>query len=212
MPGLSITDLQLLLHEWRVDIHAVGFETAEFAAKEDAKRARMLRKRAKRSFGKRRARLFALADLLDPIVTPEIPNTPASARYIRDQRIRIGWVWKAVAEDPTGKVARFDVIKPAWAVDRKCLRKTKATQLCNEFRADLNRAAMKVKPGGASKCNGFLIAVLHGEHEIRSKLFQLHFHIIATGDWVAVVERLKKVKAYKPTKRVTRPVRELCMV
>lgn len=208
MSGLPITDLPWPLDELRVDEHSRSFESAEFAAKEDAKRSEMLRKRATKLLGKRRARTLALADLLDPILTPEIPKAPASARYVRDQRIRIiGAVWKAVAEDPTGTIARFDVIKPAWAVDRKGLRETKSKQLCHEFRADLNRAALKVKPGGASRCDGFLIAFLHGEHESQSKLFQLHFHIIATGDWVAVVERLKKVKAYRPTKRVTRPVR-----
>ena len=208
MAGLSITDFALAPDEWSVDQQSQDFESAQFAAREDAKRARMLRKRASKLTGTRRSRMLALADKLDPQLTPEIPKTPASARYIRSQRIRIiSWTWKAVAEDSTGKVARFDVIKPAWAVDRKGLRKTKSKRICNEFRADLNRAALKLKPGGAAQCNGFLIAFLHGEHESRSKLFQLHFHVVATGDWVAVLDRLKKVKAYRPTKRVKRPVR-----
>lgn len=208
MAGLSITDLPMPPDEWRPDLHALGFEPEAFATEEDAGRAMMLRKFAKGREGKRRARLLALADLLDPEVTPEIPNTPASARFLRHQRIRIiGWVWKAVAEDLTGDVARFDVIKPCWAVDRKGLRRRQPNQLCEEFRADLNRVAAKVKPEGASGCRGFLFAVLHGEHEIQSKLFQLHFHVIATGDWVTVVEGLKNMKAYKPTQRVIRPVR-----
>jgi len=135
MAGLPITNLPWPSDEWRVDLHSPDFETAEFAIEEDAKRARKLRKRASKLTGKRRARLLALADKLDPVVTPEIPNTPASARYVRQQRIRIiGWVWKAVAEDPTGTVARFDVIKPAWAVNRKGLRRSIPDQLCNEFR------------------------------------------------------------------------------
>lgn len=209
MAGRGITDLPFPPEQWRVDIHSAGFESAEFAAHQDALRAKMLRKRATKLTGKRRGRMLALADALDPTLTPEIPKTPASARYIRDQRIRIiGAVWKAVAEDLTGEVARFDVIKPGWACRRKLFRRTKAAQLCNEFRADLNRAALKVRPGGASQCDGFLIAFIHGEHEIRSKLFQPHWHLVATGDWVAVVNGLKDVKAYKPTKRVTCPVRE----
>ncbi len=209
MAGLSILDLPFPPDQWRVDQHSAGFESPEKAAREDADRSGMLRKRATKLTGKRRARTLALADLLDPKVTPEIPNTPASARYIRHQRIRIiSWVWKAVAEDPTGEVARFDVIKPAWAVDRRGLRKTRSKQLCREFRADLNRAALKVKPGGAAKCDGFLIAFIHGEHEIRSKLFQPHWHLVATGDWVAVVKRLKEMKAYDPTTRVNLPIRQ----
>ena len=208
MAGLSVTDLPFPPEQWRVDIHSAGFESPEYAAREDAKRATMLRKQAKSPTGKRRSRLLALADLLDPAVTPEIPNTPASARYIREQRIHIiSWVWKAVAEDTTGTVTRFDVIKPTWAVNRKGLRKTTSVQLRNEFRADLNRAAIKVKPGGPRQCRGFLIAILHGDHEKRSKLFEPHFHLVATGDWVAVVKRLRKLKGYSPTKRVNRPIR-----
>lgn len=208
MAGKGVTDLPRPPDEWRVDLHSMRFESAEFAACEDATRARILRKRVRNLSGKRRGRMLALADLLDPKVTPEIPKTPASARYIREQRIRIiSWVWKAAAEDETGTVARFDVIKPSWAVDRNGLRKTKARALSRQFRTELDRAVKKVVRGCASACRGFLIAIMHGEHESRSKLYQPHWHLIATGDWVSVVKALKKVKAYRRTRRVKRPVR-----
>ena len=209
MSRRSIADCRWPDDPWRVDLHSPGFEAPDAAVKEDAKRARMLCKRAKNLTGKRRSRMLGLADLLDPKVTPETPQKLASARYMREQRIRItGAVWQLVAEDPTGKVARFDVIKPSWAFDRKALKKQDGRRLREEFRADLNRAAKKVKPGGAAECTGFLFAVLHGEHETQAELFQIHWHLVATGDWVAVVDRLKGMKAYKPTDRVKRPIRK----
>ena len=208
MTGLGVLSLGWPPDAWRVDLHSPGFESTAFAECEDAKLARGLRKTAQKRTGKRRTKALALADLLDPKITPEIPETPASARYMRDQRIRIiSWVWKAVAGDTTGSAVRFDVIKPAHAYKPRALHKVLATSLRNEFRADLNRAAKKVMPEGAAGCSGFLIAFLHGEFEKSSKLSQLHWHIIATGDWVAVVDQLRKLKGYKRTTRVKKPIR-----
>ena len=128
---------------------------------------------------------------------------------MREQRIQvIGAVWKAVDEDKTGKVARFDVIKPAWACDRKALRRKSPSRLKSEFRTELNRAAKKLKPGGAAACSGFLFASVHGDFETNRGLYQLHWHIVATGDWVDVIHKLRTVKAYKKTEAVKRPIRK----
>lgn len=208
MPRLNITKLGLLSDAWRVDLHSPGFETWKDAFEEDSRRSRRLRKWAVRRRGRRAAQANELADLLDPKVTPGVPDTPASARYLRDHRIRIiSAVWKLVAGDETGKAARFDAIKPAWACKSSRLRKETAIRLRGEFRADLLRAAAKVIPGGAGNCEGFLFAVLHGDYEEVEKLIQPHFHIVATGDWVAVVDRLRHMAAYQPTDRVKRPIR-----
>ena len=208
MSGRSITDLPRPPKRFRGDLHSPGFETWKKAADEDAKRAKRLRKWAKARKGKRAARALALADRLDPAIHPQTPQTPASARHMREQRILIiGAVWKLVDEDQTGKVIRFDVIKPSWAGKREAFRSQCAVRVRAEFRADLLRAALKVKPGGAAKCEGFIFAALHGEHEVVDKLYQPHFHVIATGDWVAVIDRLRKMRAYHVTARVKRPIR-----
>ena len=208
MSGRSITDLSRPPKRFGVDVHSPGFETWKKVADEDAKRAKWLRKWAKARKGKRAARALALADRLDPAIHPQTPQTPASARYMREQRIRIiGAVWKLVDEDQTGQVVRFDVIKPSWAGKRKAFRSQCAVRIRAEFRADLLRAALKVKPGGAAECEGFLFAGFHGEHEVVDKLYQPHFHVIATGDWVAVVDRLREMRAYKRSERVSRPIR-----
>jgi hypothetical protein len=207
--GRGIADMPCLSDEWRVDLHSRGFESPEAAHSEDAEqRAPRLRRWAAEHKGNASTRAMALADRLDPAVTPEIPKTPASARYVREQRIRIiSHVWKAVAEDQTGTIARYDVIKPGWACSSRGLGKKSPFKLNREFRRELERAAAKVVEGGSSNCRGFLFAVLHGDFEKRSKLFQPHWHLVATGDWVPVVEHLRTVKAYQPTERVRTPIR-----
>ena len=120
MVGLSIMDLLPPKRRYRVDLHSPGFETRTMAAAEDAVRAKQLRKWAKGRKGKRARRVRALADLLDPKLHPYTLQTLASARYMREQRIRIiGAVWKLVDTDQTGETVRFDVIKPGLACRRK---------------------------------------------------------------------------------------------
>ena len=208
MPGLSITNLPWPEKPYRIDLHSPGFESRNLAAAEDAKRPKNLRKSAQSRKGKRAKQARDLADRVDPVLHPETPETPASARYMREQRIRIiGAVWKLVAFDQTGIVVRFDVIKPKWAHKRKAFRQSSATAIRAEFRADIRRAAAKLYPSGAAGCEGFVFAALHGDHEVVGKLYQPHFHIVATGDWVAVVDELRKQRGYRPTKRVKRPIR-----
>jgi len=204
----NISHLPPPAERYRVDILSHSFETDLAAAREDSLRAKKLRKRADQcKKGKRRASLLVLADLLDPAVTPDTPETLASARYLREQRIKIiGALWKAVDTDMTGQVVRFDVIKPSWACDLDGLRKESSRRLKAEFRADLLRAAsrLKVHP---SDLEGFLFAALHGDFEVTEGVFQPHFHAVATGDWVEVVDALRGSRSYQPTERVTRPFR-----
>ena len=163
MAGLSIADLTWPEDHYRVDLHSPRFETREAAALQDALKAKRLRKLAKNRSGKRAVRLNALADLLDPEVTPDTPTTLASSRYVRELRIRvIGAVWRLVTEDQTGHVERIDVLKPGWAMSVKDFRKLDPDRLRAEFRADLLRAAKKLGLVGVANSKGFLIAFLHG--------------------------------------------------
>ena len=196
------------LPHWRVDLHSKNFEKEKEATRWDKRRARQLRNQAAKWKGKRRERALALADLLDPQVTLEAPKSPASSRYMRDQRIRrIGGLWKCVAEDKTGIVVRYDVVKPKWSYSVAGLRQIKALQLKREFSADLDRAALKVKPGGASECEGFLYAALHGDFESPRYRYQLHYHVMATGDWAAVIDKMRKQRGYQSSSGVKTPIR-----
>lgn len=207
MPGLKLEHLLWPEDSYRVDLHSPTFETEADAEAEDALRAKRLRKRAQKSHRKRAVRLAALADLLDPTLTPEIPQTLASSRYVRMLRIRvIGAVWKLAEEDETGRVERIDVLKPGWAMAVKNFRKLNSDRLRAEFRADLLRAAKELGLACVANCKGFLIAFLHGEHQADCDLIHTHFHLIVSGDWIDVVMRLKSFRKYASTEKVKRPV------
>lgn len=209
MPRLSATGYPWPLPHWRVDLHSKGFEAEKTAKRWDTRKARRLRKQAAKWKGKRRERALALADALDPKVTPDAPKSPASSRYMRDQRIRrIGGLWKCVAEDTTGIVARYDVVKPKWRYSVAGLQQVTALQLKRELWADLDRAALKVKPGGASECEGFVYAALHGDFEDPTYRYQLHYHLVATGDWVAVIEAMRGQRGYESCPQVRSPIRK----
>lgn len=197
------------LPHYRVDLYSRGFETEKKSARWDKRRARQLRKQAAKWKGKRRERALALADLLDPKVTPDAPETPASSRFMRDQRIRrIGGLWQCVAKDKTGVVARYDVVKPKWRYSVAGLQQVSALQLKREFWADLDRAAWKVKSGGAAECEGFVYAALHGDFEDPTNRYQLHYHLVATGDWVAVIEAMRGQRGYQSCEQVRTPIRK----
>lgn len=73
-----------------------GFETEAFVTGYDRKHAQLLRRRARVVGGTAAIKLSRLADCIDPDVTA-FPDTAASQRYMREQRIRIlGALWSLI--------------------------------------------------------------------------------------------------------------------
>ena len=200
MPALGITDLPWPLDKFRVDLHDSAFETDDDAAAEDAKRAKLLRKQAAQHGGDWGFRCGRLADRLDPAFNPEFPASPASSRYMRDPRIRIpGQLWRLFDEDRTGQVVRYDVVKPGLIRDLEGLLDESPKRATNELRSDILR-------GAQGPHNGFLFASYHNEFDNLSQLFQGHFHLLVSGDYVDLVERMRKLKGYRPTEIVRTPI------
>lgn len=208
MSRRGIANLHLPANQDRVDLLSPDFEHIDAPWNEDILRVDGARETARELRGEARTNLLTFANLIDPNLAPATPHSLGSARSMRRNRILVtGGLLKLVGEDTTGQVKRFDVIKPGWSYNRKGLREERAERLKEEFRADLNRAARKLKKGPPSGFSGFLFAALHGDFETEEALFQIHFHMVVTGDWIDVVNLLRKQRAYKPTKRVKRPVR-----
>ncbi len=215
MTCLSIKGLPWPNDRYRPDLHSRDFESAEQATAEDAYRAKSLRKLVCKcrsravSAGKRRAarslrrakRLEALADRLDPALSPHSPQSLASSRFMRDLRVRvIGSVWKLVDEDQTGRLRRYDLAKPSWLVACRQFREETASRYTAKLRQDLLRAARSIGKRSVADCDGFLIAFLHGEHiqyADESEALHPHFHAVATGDWIDVVETMRGQRGYK---------------
>lgn len=215
MSGLTKQHMPFPANQCRIDLYSRDFETPEQAAAEDTLRAKALRKQAadcrataitarkqRADRMQRRAkRLEALADRLDPALSPHAPQSLASSRCMRDLRIRlIGGVWKLVDEDRTGRLCRYDIAKPSWRQTPKEFRKETPIRLTAKLRADLLRAARSIGKKGVGDCDGFLIAFLHGEHiqfAEGGEAFHPHFHVVATGDWIDVVEAMRGQRGYQ---------------
>jgi len=211
MAGLRIDQLPMPSDKFRIDIHSPRFETYLAATNEDAKRAKKIRQRAKSLKPKRAAKMLELADNLDPAVTPQTPITLASNRYMRDLRNRvIGAVWHLVDEHSDLDICRYDIAKPSWALSPREFRRESPTSLKAKLRADLLRAASSLGFNGVPDTEGFLIAFLHGEHtqfDDETEHIHPHFHCLATGSWIAVVEQMRKQRGYTPTESSQTPIR-----
>lgn len=202
MSRLSVEQLPWPADRFRVDLLNPEFETEAFCIGEDSKRARLARKSGSEHGGDWGQRVVELADRIDPAVSPHTPRTLASSRAFRHHRITFtGALLRATDSDRTGQIVRADVVKPSQACDLAELLDQQTRLLKNEFRQDLLRA------GAANSKKGFLAAVLHSEFDPIAQLFQPHWHIEATGDYVDAVEGLRSARQYQPTDRVRTPVR-----
>jgi len=214
MPGLSITDLPWPTEANRIDLLARGFETEQDAASEDTLRARAVRAQVAKHGGEWGDRAALLADLLDPNLRSELPVTLASSRCFRDQRIRVlSELLRLLNESEADRssLVRADVVKPKLACDVFDLQDCDPNRIFSEFRADLLRVApANTKKGSAERAvkrKGFLLAAVHGEFDPTAEIYQPHFHVAATQDYVDLVDRLRNLKGYRPTELVRTPVR-----
>ena len=211
MSALTITDLPWPADQYRIDIHSKNFDPTPDAPHEDAKRAKRMRKTARDKAPKRAAELLELADTLDPRVTPQTPDTLASSRYFRDFRIRvIGAVWQLVDENDDISICRFDIEKPSWARSPEAFKKESAIGLKAKLRADLLRSCEKIGHHSTADINGFVFAFPHGEltqFDDNPEHIHPHFHLIAGGDWIAVIEKMRKQRGYRRTPNTLLPIR-----
>ena len=213
MAGRSITELPWPDEPNRIDLHAVGFETVQIAAREDAFRAKSARVQAGKHGGEWGVRAADLADAIDPVLHANLPATLASSCYLRDQRLRIiSELYRLLKDAQWGSFVRADVVKPSWVCDVFELQEINPNQLLGEFRADLLRVARANPKNGfhttlVPERNDFLFAAIHGEFDQLVQLYHPHIHIGATGVYIEIVNRLRKLKGYGRTDRVRTPVR-----
>ena len=184
MAGLSIADLPLPPREFRPDLARTqrgSFETEAAARGEDNERVRLLRIAASQAASPHnRAAALELARLLR-FSGEGVPQTVASSRYMRDQRIRVGGaLWRLATEWPP---VAFTLIPRGLDVPGNELGNVHPRRLCEALRSDLNRV-------GATRQSGYLITFLDGEYELNSDTYRIHFHGLAAGSIVYFVRCL----------------------
>ena len=90
--------------------------------------------------------------------------------------------------EPVSVVTLLPTAGPNFLV--RTLKGVDPRRLLEIVRADLNRC-------GAKTADGWLILALHGEFDPVSRLYRLHFHAVAVGEMVKVVDKLRKLRKYQ---------------
>ncbi|RYC31146.1 hypothetical protein D3273_14715 [Lichenibacterium minor] len=122
-------------------------------------------------------------------------ETLASSRCARRWKIRLGEsVREILSVFPNDQIAFFTIVPNArWEIAGQQLSGIKAASYLERLRQQLIRV-------GLSSCTGIIIARLHGEYDPTRDVYQLHVHMLAAGDTVAVVERLRRLPVYRRPK------------
>ncbi len=191
MAGLSLDNLPMPRRRYRIDLKPGSkFETQEFAQKEDATRARLLRGYPGRSTFEQKAynRLAARIEETDP----EEHITIASALVMRTHRIKIvGGLWPLCQDRRT----YFVTLMP-----RDC--SVTPDELPNVNPVDWNQwlRTTLARCGAKAETNGWIFAYLEGEYNSATGMIQLHWHLILNHSaMLAVIKQLRGHAAFKRT-------------
>ncbi len=190
MTGCSVSRLANSLRPYRLSQLSDQFESVEFATEEDRKRAASLRN-ASRMFDLSGAE--DLARLLDPDLSPQVPRTCASSRYMRRQRTRIIGSLLPVVEPDQATLKLFCVVNPRWAVPLTDLHTVSGKAVMTTLRQQLLRL-------GSSRADGYLFAAYHCEFNETDELFYGHVHGFSVGGMSAVVDKLRTRKCYRSSR------------
>jgi hypothetical protein len=110
---------------------------------------------------------------------------------MRKQRLNVvSSIWALLHEQATAPFHVATVISGKWTTSPDKLMRLDPRKLLGGFRTDLNRYG-----GGVG--NGALIAFPHGEWEPNRGLYQLHCHVLAIGDALDALDRLRTLDKYK---------------
>ena len=168
-----------------------GFETEHAALNEDSTRARSL----VRALG---ADTVAAA-LSRELAGETMPETMASARWMRDERLDFGAaVIEGLEPWPAKKIRFFAGIPLSGEVPAAKLDVIDPKALKERLRQQINRLGLTFR-------SGFLIAVFEAEFEPVSMVYRFHFHGVATGSYVKALRLLQQLPAYKKRDQVKRP-------
>lgn len=171
-----------------------GLETELEAKKEDHERGRRLLWRK----GKTPQERDACAELASRVCQARsIPQTLASKRYVRLIRACLAAnLLKLLRLAPDERVYLVTLIPAGHAFTIDELMQVDPRLLVQRLRVTLGRCG--ANPG----VSGWAFGYLDGEYNLATGLFQLHWHLIVTGDLIKVFQRLKRRTAYKSVKRV----------
>lgn len=183
----------------RLDINGrrMGFEAEAEASAEDAKRAKLVREARDGLGPDQRA---ATKNLSKRLKGSQVPQTLASARFMRDQRVRVvGAILKFAHPWRRKHLRTFCALCDGWEVPLGDLHAAHPRRFMEQLRSQLVRA-------GAEGVDGFLIAFLEAEFEPSRNVLIFHVHGLVGGEMIAVLEELRRTRNYRPRLGVSKPL------
>jgi len=205
MVGLRLRDLPLPSVDLDAELAPLDtrgrprFESAAAVADEDRKRAMLLRRQGRKItplFSARRAQR-----LTKRLTSDRSRRTPASARHMHDMRRRIvGAVWKLVCDEKRRThVVTATLIPRGLEVRPADLDNWTSAAILNRLRSQITRAeAIATEAGnlrGAKR--GWLLAGMHCEFDPTGQLYQFHYHALASGHMIRVLDSLRAKPLYR---------------
>lgn len=186
---------------WRIPTPAgfhAKFETPDSAEREDQRRIRILR----RVGG---AEYLALADRLAAHDFHEGEPTLASSRFMRVARIRILSTAATLLErrQVVGPLSMLTAI-PAWFTPEDELATLDVDTLKQRFRQHLLREDIA---GSNGLFIGHLDAAYCRQRSTKQLGFAFHVHGVFDDNAMAVIERVRELPSFSPTKDVRQPIR-----
>ncbi|WP_125954904.1 hypothetical protein [Novosphingobium sp. MD-1] len=198
MSRRNIGDADWPADEFRVDRAVDGkwssFETERASKAEDKLRARLIRKAVARHLDTLDTEAaLALAYRLEQAGNGgEAPDTLASSVHMRNLRQRVcSEFWRLVEGLDPARINKFTVIPATWEIRGGELWKADPRRLLGTLRSVLYSRCR------ATDALGWIIAVIHGEHDPIEDVYRLHVHGLAYGDMVDVIDRLREVPNFR---------------
>ena len=196
MSGSGISTVPLPENRYRPDLISYSderfqFETEQFSREEDARRVKMLRKSASQAKKpENRIAALELADRLD-YGDGDPPETLASHLYMRGHRIAIaGALWRLAERPDFGQVSIVGIAPRSLEIPGESLWQVDPRKAGATVRTDLYNC-------GAKTAGGYAAAFFDAEHEPMTDMFRFHFHGLAAGGMLDVIEGLRAAPKYR---------------
>ena len=164
-----------------------GFLTLAQVDKERRKRVRLLAATTHQGSWGKRAR-----ELAGRIEADE--ETLANPIWFRDHQERcIGNLYWLIERQKRTDVTTFTIVKKRWAVYAGDLSKKILKKIEKQFRKNLGDTGIKPR-------QGWIYATIEAAYYPEQGCYQFHLHGAACGDYVRMIDALRKKRSYKPWK------------
>ena len=173
-----------------------GFETMVYARREDVLRITCLRTFAETCPHDSSSKATLALDLAARLRANQglrlRKSTYASSRWTcYHRRLFCGAVLEANRSSPNLEVALFTIVpNRGWLVRHGELSNVQPRELLQRFRQQLVRTGLSCR-------HGWIIAAMHGDYSLETGAYQLHLHLLAVGDAIAIVSSLRRLPMYR---------------